>query len=80
MGEWIAVGVRKLEGLENGEDWGGGGNPFSIPPPLSYISRQIVMHPFLFGRRTFSRTPDIPVHMTILVNFCPRILVLIFAS
>ena len=39
-GGWIAVEVRELEGLENGENWGG--KLFSNPPPPSDISRQIV--------------------------------------
>ena len=34
--------VQGVGGMENGENWGGGGNPFLIPFPPSHISRQTV--------------------------------------
>ena len=46
---WIAVRIRELESLENGEDWKSG-NQFSILPLPSHISRQIVRVKFSCSR------------------------------
>ena len=48
MGGGIAVGVRKFDGLENGEDWGGWKPRFRSPSTFTHFasnrSRQFVMY------------------------------------